>query len=287
MSASEATPKKSSQKIILVIIILIAAACLCVLTLGIGGYFFFGDQIRDLFPGQEEGRISLEKRGSDGDLSGTYQYYSVLGGDTVNFTVSAEGKAVFQIDNSPDSEKLIVDVSDEVIANMTWNGVTFDGMGGLTQEEMAALENLMDSDLAHGLNIIPLDAACQGENNIDPKQVAALLYPLQMRFKYLITDRQAEARHLGSFSQCDYGGSENIPAEFSSIIQLGPSTPVPVVIGYFPFDAEGAVESPVSQIPGGKTACLGEFPGGSADLGPPLENGPETGAGIIMDEYGP
>ncbi len=95
MSASEATPKKSSQKIILVSIILIAAACLCILTLGLGGYFFFGDQIRDLFPGQEEGRISLEKRGSDGDLSGTYQYYSVLGGDTVNFTVSAEGKAIF------------------------------------------------------------------------------------------------------------------------------------------------------------------------------------------------
>ncbi len=183
------------------IIVLIAAACLCIITLGIGGYFFFGDQIRDLFSGQEVGRISLDLDGSDGDLSGTYQYYSVLGGQTVNFSVSAEGNAVFQVDDTPDSEKLIVEIFDESTASMTWNGVTFDGLGSLTPEELAALENMIESDLAHGLKILPQDAACQGENKIDPKQVAALLYPLQMRFKYLITDRQAEARHLGSFSQ--------------------------------------------------------------------------------------
>ena len=286
MAAQENPQKKSTKNLILIIIVILAVACLCLLVVGMGGYFFFGEQIRDLFSGQV-GRISLDKPGPDGSLSGSYQYYSVLGGQTVNFSVSAEGDAVFQVDDIPDSEKLIIDFTDEATASMTWNGITFDGLGPLTKEELAALENLMESDLAHGINIIPLDAACQGENKIDPKQVAALLYPLQMRFKYLITNREEEGMRLGSFSQCDYGESGENTAEFSSVIQLTPSAPVPVVIGYFPFDVDGAIENPLSQIPGAKTACLGTNPGGPALLGPSLVDGPETWVSTKVDEFGP
>jgi hypothetical protein len=170
-------------------------------------------------------------------------------------------------------------------ASLTWAGVTIDGKGELTPEERAAFNDLFDSDLMHGLKYIPLDAACQGEEEISPQQVASLLFPLQMRFKYQITNRQEEAQHIGSFSKCDYMISEEYIAEDSSVIQLSPSSPVPVVIGFFPFDAEGAAESTSSLSQGAKAACLQQEIVASEILAIPQPDIFDPGDGV--DKVGP
>ena len=129
------------------------------------------------------------------------------------------------------------------------------GLGVLSDKEKALLDNLDDSKLAHGLAMIPLDVACQGDESPNPAQMAALLYPLQLRFKYQSTDRAAKASELLALSQCNYGNADKETGKSSSIIMMTPSNPVPVVLGYFPCDEVGAVESSTAQG-GARLACV-------------------------------
>jgi hypothetical protein len=217
------------------------------------------------FPTISGNDLNLDSRDEDGGVSGTYQSPESSGDQKVDFSVTNDGFATFQVEGASESETLTIDLSDEQSANMEWKGVSLDGLGALTGEEQAALEDLMHSDLSHGLGMIPLDISCQGDENIDAKQVAALLVPLQMRFKYLVSDRAAEANNLIASSQCDYGGSRESQVENASLIMLSPSAPVPVVFGYFPFDEEGAVEPPKSSVIGWEVACVAASPLVSAD----------------------
>jgi len=272
MAVQETPQKKSNKKIILIISILLVVACLCILVIGVGGYLIFGDQIQDWLPGGNQTGLKMFSSASDGNVSGEYQYYNTAGGHLLYFTVSKEGKASFNLDGDSSPGVLTVDLLNEGEAMLVWDGITLDGVGPLTLAEQDAFDNLMASDLMHGLKYIPLDAGCQGEDKISPLQVATLLVPLQMRFKYQITDRQAEAQHIGSFSKCSYGQVEADNSGGSSVIQLSPSSPVPVVIGYFPFDEDGAVEYAGT---GTKTACTDYYPLSGVVYRLPLENGPD------------
>lgn len=258
MTIEENIQGKSKQKTILIVVSLIIGVCLCIFTLCLGGYFLFGDQIRDWMPIGDKQGLTLYTNLNDGSVSGNYQYYNVAGGYKLFYTVSEDGKASFNLDGDSSPGILTIDLADELNASLTWEGVTMDGIGELSADERAAFDELMDSDLVHGLKYIPLDAACQGKDDLSPQQIASLLFPLQMRFKYQITNRQEEAQHIAALSKCDYMISEEYSAQDSSLIQLSPSSPVPVVIGYFPFDAEGAVESIFSLSQSAKSACLPE-----------------------------
>ena len=108
--------------------------------------------------------------------------------------------------------------------------------------------------------MIPLDIGCQGEDQIDRKQVAALLVPLQTRFKYQVSARSAEALKLMDLSDCGYGSWDEDKVAKVSVIQMSPSSPVPTVFGFFPFDEDGAVDPPASSSNGGHTACLAMSP---------------------------
>ena len=159
------------------------------------------------FPRDDGMNLSLDPRADDGSVSGSYHAPDDPGDHKVNFSVTTDGFATFRLDGAPESETLYVDLNDEQTVSLAWNGTTLDGLGVLTGEEQAALDDLMNSDLVHGLGMIPLDIGCQGDENLDPKQMAALLVPLQMRFKYSVTERWAETQELIALSQCDYGGS--------------------------------------------------------------------------------
>ncbi len=114
--------------------------------------------------------------------------------------------------------------------------------------------------------------ACQGDESPNPAQMAALLYPLQMRFKYQSTDRAAEASELLALSHCNYGNADKETGKSSSIIMMTPSNPDPVVIGYFPCDEVGAVEGSSAQG-GARLACMltDTWPGlSTADIDSPL-----------------
>ena len=182
------------------------------------------------------------ERADDGQISGSFIYPEDQGDETIQFSVSPDGLAGYWIEGSAEEEILTVDLQQSESAAMIWKGDQLDGFGSLSTAEKAALDDLLSSDLASGLGLIPLDIACQKEVLVDPAQVAALLYPLQMRFKYQITNRTETASLLASLSQCNYADDDTEANPNSSMIIMMPSSPVPVVLGYFPFDPEGAVE---------------------------------------------
>jgi hypothetical protein len=214
-------------------------------------------------------KLSLDERSENGRISGQYQGTE---GQVIEFEVTTDGYATFKANNAPVEESVTVFLGEPGFANMTWGGTTLDGQGVLEDGERVAFDNLMNSELANGMAIIPLDIACLVEDAIDPKQLAALVFPLQMYFKYQVSDRGAEAERLMDLSACDYRNlTENTPH-----LLFAPSIPIPVVYGYFPFDEKGAIEAPVSMNTGIKTACLDAAPIAPVDR----SNAPNPNVGL-------
>jgi len=204
-------------------------------------------------PGREKADgtlgLNLNPRSQDGTVSGTYVYAHEGSEVSITFEAYPDGKAYIQQIGDGGSEQLVVDLSDEDSSGMQWSGINLDGFGGLSPSERTALEDL-GSDLLTGLSLIPLDLGCLGEEAIDPHQLAALLYPLQMYYKYQVADRSGYTMELLSLSTCDYSRQMEDISVGGSAIYLTPANPIPVVIGYFPFDVDGAVESPLSSLCG-------------------------------------
>lgn len=240
----------------------------------------------------DDGKLSLEPRAADGAVSGSYRPPENMGDTPVLFGVTSDGLATFRLKGAPAEETLTVALSEEQTASMTWGGVTLDGLGALTAEEQDAMDSLLvrHYDLLNGLEMIPLELACLGEEVIDAKQVAALLFPVQMRSKYADRSRQSTASHLISLSTCDYGTHHESRAAHPSVLQLTPAMPVPVVFGYFPFDPIGAVESPASLAAEPQLACLGfsaaKAPSRAAARSA-AAGGQAAPAAAGLDEWGP
>ena len=189
--------------------------------------------------------LVLDAPWDDGSVSGVYHAPRLPDSLPVHFWVTTAGTATFQLEGTPDDDTLLVILGDDGKASMTWAGTTLDGMGALTTQEQAAMTDYFQhTDLLRGLSFIPMDIGCQGDDVIDDQQVAALLFPLQMHFKYQITDRQGTASYLMEHSGCDYSDLPEIESAPSSVIQISPAMPVPVVPGYFPLDEVGAIDSP-------------------------------------------
>ena len=243
--------KQSPTKISMIFFILIIGFCICIIC-SLVGFYFFSEQFKASYQPGKNNYLIIKKVGEDGSIFGSYQIPS---GSKVDFAVTQDGFATFGVNGGEDTENLQVGLLDDRTARLSWSGITIDGFGELAPEEQVALDNLFASDLSQAIEMIPLDIACQGEDKIDTKQVAALLIPLQMRFKYQITDRVAEANRLIAHSNCNYANSFENQVDIHPVIQFSPSMPVPVVFGYFPFDGEGAIELPESSNNGSKLAC--------------------------------
>ncbi|MGD8631947.1 MAG: hypothetical protein PVF85_00130, partial [Anaerolineales bacterium] len=196
----------------LVLVVVLAGVCICSLVGAVGGYFLFRDRLVNRRTDESRVGLSVDRRSRDGVTQGVYRYPSILGGRQVHFMVSEGGTATFRLDGAPEDQTLTVDLVDERNATINWGGVTLDGMGELTPTERRAFSDLMESELVHGLNYIPLDSACQGEGVVTSKQLAALLVPLQMQFKYMVEDRVDAAQQLMKLAQCAYGNPEDYVA---------------------------------------------------------------------------
>lgn len=238
---------------------------------------------------QEEG-LTIHRNNKDGSISGNYRsgYQNIL------FSVTADGIATFETDSSSNSDKLVVDMQDETAATLNRQGMDLDGIGELSSQEQQSLKDMLISPLASAIAMIPLDAGCQGDKIIDDKQLAALLFPLQMQLKYSISDRTLKAMDLMQLSQCDYGlvNDESLEnnTKNSSIIYFSPSNPIPVVLGYFPFDETGAIPPSYSQETGEKFACLNPQPlmnVESESITSILYSFNLNGSAPIRDEFGP
>ncbi|HSM25664.1 MAG TPA: hypothetical protein VK856_12435 [Anaerolineaceae bacterium] len=238
---------------------------------------------------QGEG-LTINRNNKDGSVSGNYR----TGGQLILFSVTADGLATFEIEKGSNAEKLIVDMRNDTEATLNWQGMDLDGIGDISADEQQTLQSLLVSQLAPGITMIALDAGCQGDEIIDDKQLAALLFPLQMQLKYIISDRTSKAMDLMHLSQCDYGLRDNESLENntknSSIIYFSPSNPIPVVLGYFPFDEEGAIAPNYSQESGEKFACLNPQPLLNVESEPftsILYSFNFNGSAPIRDEFGP
>lgn len=238
---------------------------------------------------QGEG-LTISRNNKDGSVSGNYR----TGNHGILFSVTADGVATFETDNGSNSDKVVVDMRDETLAVLNWQGMEFDGIGEMSAEEQQALQSLLVSQLAPGIAMIPLDVGCQGDEILDDKQLAALLFPLQMQFKYLYSDRTTMALDFIHLSQCDYGLLDDESLENntknSSLIVFSHSNPIPVVIGYFPFDETGAIPPSYSQESLGKFACLNPLSLVNVEsdvFSSQLYSVNLNGSAPIRDEFGP
>jgi hypothetical protein len=227
------------------------------------------------------------ERAADGSVSGSFNYDKDKGRDQVNFTVSADGLAGFWLEDEPEENLLTVDYRTPDNPRIFWSGQTLDGMGPLSAEESTGFSELAMSDMVFGLAMIPLDIACQPEGMVDPLQAAALLYPLQLRFKYQIGERVASANMYSILSVCNYGEENDELNLNPSLIMMSPSSPVPVVFGYFPFDAEGAIEKTAGARSGYKMAALDPKWLGDDPYGLRQPSLASFGTDPIRDEWGP
>ncbi len=131
---------------------------------------------------------------------------------------------------------------------LEWRGTTLDGVGSLTLEELEATAHFADRIKAEVLALIPLDLACRpGADELDPAIGAALLLPWQILLKYQPEGEIPTPPQAATRSQCQYALSplEAIDPKRTpspSVVGLSTEQPVPMAIGYFPFDREGIKE---------------------------------------------
>lgn len=163
----------------------------------------------------------------------------------ISYKVSPEGEAKFWLEQYPDIAPLTSKMDTQEIAFLEWNGKLLDGYGILDASESQMLSDLATSPYSQAVPLIALERACQSNGELTAEQLAALLFPWQMHLKYSPIDRMAEIRHFVETSSCsDYfregnylGYSADTPT-----IMISNEAPFPVVLGYFPFDPEGAYE---------------------------------------------
>jgi len=252
---SQSTAKeKNTTRIGLVIIGLLAGACLCFSAVGIGGLLIYREELVGRWPFKQEAGLKLDRGDGSGDYSGVYCYYHPLGGIHNVLPGNQTGRSCISAGGGSSEKSLQVNLEDKYNTSMLWEGVSLDGYGALT------LEDMLESDVLTGLKYIPLDAACQGRLDLTNKQLAAQLYPLQIILKYQISNRTDFARQMIDISPCNFGSQTDPSIDQGSQILLTPAQPIPVVFGYFPFDAQGAVEPDFSRRPRDIYACLAAPP---------------------------
>ena len=275
--------KQPRPNIAIIFFTLIIGFCICIIC-SLVGFYFFSEQFRASNQPRKNDNLILKQYGEDESLFGSYQTTT---GSKVDFVVTKDGFATFGVDGGVENEILQVGLLDDRTTRLSWSGITIDGFGELSSEEQVALDSLTASDLSHAIEMIPLDIACRGEDKITAKQVAALLVPLQMQFKYLVSDRIEETNRLIALSSCNYGNATDNSGEVASLIQFAPSMPVPVVFGFFPFDGEGAIESPESSFSGSKSACPSPVEIGPLMASSSPEKDLASSDGDIYNETGP
>ncbi|TVQ96787.1 MAG: DUF4214 domain-containing protein [Desulfovibrionales bacterium] len=197
-----------------------------------------GKQIVDQLLGQ--GALMLEPRSATGTVSGAYVNAEGLPG--VAFTVSAEGTATFQGADWIGIDLARSEITTDREVRVSVNGQTLDGKGALSAQEQQALADLFSDPAGRAMALAALEAGCLPESEITPRQLAALLAPLQLALKYLHPDRVQRIMDLAGQTSCDYFNAYSHQVPRTALL-LSPATPVPAVFGYVPFDEHGAVEA--------------------------------------------
>ena len=81
--------------------------------------------------------FTISRNDKDGSVSGNYR----TGNQLIEFSVSSDGLAIFQTGNGTDAEKLVVDMRDETVATINWQGTTIDGLENYLPKNCKTLTN--------------------------------------------------------------------------------------------------------------------------------------------------
>lgn len=187
------------------------------------------------------GRVSFEAR-TDGERGAVATFRMAAGGET-------SGDGGRRASASP-TLTLEVHIGDEQHGELTFNGTTLDGAGALAAPEQAALAAL-ESHAAFGdIALIPLDVACATQE-LEPRVMAALLFPYQAVLKYLTPARAERTGELAKASHCSWFMDPKAAPDHRAhpvLPLLANGQVVPAAFGYLPFDDAGALpEANVSR----------------------------------------
>jgi len=187
--------------------------------------------------------VQVGPRTGDGTVAGTIPGGSA--GGVASFSVRATGTSSAEARYLVGSEEIRVSLSGGSSASVTFRGSVISGHGAISQEGQADLQALMEAD-GEAIKRIPLELGCgQG---LEPAEMAVLLFPWQLGIKHTIVDRQGDLTRLSRAATCTYplaAGSPKPPS--SGLVSFSEGDPIPTVLGYFPLDAAGALESAGAQ----------------------------------------
>jgi hypothetical protein len=194
------------------------------------------------------GQVEFEQPPLVGGVSGSH--VSKPSGNKTTFSAMPlpEDIGTARYETAASGEILDVRVETPTTGHLIWKGMQIDGNGALTREEEAALAEMATSELYSAIMMVPLEIACSA--TVDPASpaLAALLLPWQLVLKYLESERGEAVRRVADGVTCSFfpesnskqppGGDSPKQAAFI----LSNEAPLPVVLGYFPMDADGAFE---------------------------------------------
>ncbi|MCK6545334.1 Hint domain-containing protein [Myxococcota bacterium] len=208
----------------------------------------------------EGAAVSLAPRAADGTISGVYT--SPLGIAPVEFRVHATGPESAEAIYTYDEMRYTVHVLDATHAFVVIDDADefpIDGYGALSQFESTYLFALGLPPIAWAARDVPLELACSP--GFLAVEIQALILPWQLALKYFPQDRADQLTTALESTRCgwfiDPLDPDPEPRPEGNHLQFSWSTPVPHVIQFFPFDAEGAHESPTfKDLPPGVVCVL-------------------------------
>ena len=194
----------------------------------------------DVEPPESLGRLDLQATGPR-SFGGTFTSPRAGGGDVVltfSLVEDEEGAGVVSWQGAG-GDPLVVryDASGAFVLEL--GGSTLTGMGAADPVALDALEALQGAALWDAIAGLPLELGCVDED-LSPAGVAALLFPLQLVLKYRVADRSAYMAGLAARASCAYMADLGDSRPGPTHVLLSRAAHVPVVMGYFPLDGEGA-----------------------------------------------
>lgn len=154
------------------------------------------------------------------------------------------------------------------------DGMHFGGRGDLGDAAAGLQALLTDPTLVDGLARVPLELAC-ATPAVEPEVLAALLAPWQAVLKYASPDRRTAARAQAAVSGCSWF---DLPAEAADrkaptgLLLFGLQAPIPVVHGFLPFDAAGAMSQETTRAAGDHWGPCGGQCRGTCGIDCPTSN---------------
>lgn len=169
----------------------------------------------------------------------------------MTFTANKEGdEAATAVFKTPEGE-LRVELTSPEGAELSWQGATITGYGYPSYDAEEALAMLAEGVVGEAIEMIPLEVGCASTVVADPV-MAALVFPWQVRIKYVDAERAVSVPAAAARASCAYSDEAAWDATAprppaNGVLRLAVEAPIPNVFGFFAFDDSGSVAPTTSS----------------------------------------